>query len=135
MTADLQELLARVEKAERPDRELDCAIECALFGGSPMPRDPDRVHRVDGNGYGYTQAFAPYTASLDRALALVARVLPKHDWRLATDADGTLFDALIYAGRGGDALGEGESRTTPALALLAALLKALISTHSEEGAG
>lgn len=70
----MKDLIERLEVAEAGSRELEREVEIALFGGEPSLA-PDRVFRKDGLGFGYTQGFAPYTRSLDAALALAERVL------------------------------------------------------------
>jgi hypothetical protein len=124
MTADLQELLARVEKAEGPDRELEV-----------------RLHSIDPACGRIPVSQTYYTASLDAALALVERVLPgsyvelsgpRKYLHIPTPVPNRWKAYIATFNHDGDKTGWA---ATPALALLAALLRALISTHSEEGAG
>lgn len=101
----IAELLERVEGATGPDRELDAAIECALastWGSAINPR--------------------PYTASLDAALALVERVRPGWTWEGGRDPAKASW-AYLYAKIDGPTFSA--SAPTPALALLAALLRSL----------
>lgn len=134
----LKELLERVEKAERPDREIDAAVYVSLF----IPRE--RAGRIDvAIGYvGWWPKDGPYesavevdryTSSIDACVALIEKVLPDWTaWELLSRGGKTRFfvqisklgpdDEEIYAdGRG----------PTPPLAFLAALLSALIA--KEEG--
>lgn len=79
---DLSELLARVEAATEPDREIDCAIAVTVdghfidgkdFRGRPIycRRDPDGA--ITSPGQGHDMLVRRYTASVDAALALVER--------------------------------------------------------------
>jgi hypothetical protein len=129
------ELLARVEAATGPDRELDTAIAIALrIGAEGYPKFPLGSFKA-----GYVQAdmgrdgwsvgwhIQPLTASLDAALALVERVLPGWWWMLRS-GDG--YDAVLTpTWRSQDGV-VGEHKT-PALALLSAMLRAL-GTHEED---
>lgn len=147
MTADLQELLARVEKAGGPDRELDARIFCAVNGYTFRSHRPDLGPPPTARAYvayyepkngEHPSAYCPaFTASLDAALALVERVLPTFT-----------ADLTIYRTNGGEfkphslarlfcPYGEiqehrGDARS-PALALLAAALRALISNTEAAG--
>jgi hypothetical protein len=130
----LTELLAKVEAATGPGRELDAAIFQAIDPECPA----GAVHMADpshdpgdltmGHYGAYTFTSAPeFTASIDAALALVERALGKewcwqvksaiqHQcilWTLETDWD----DRTPPTGYA----------TTAPVAILAALLKALIS--------
>lgn len=62
----MTDLIARLEAAEGPDRELDAEIENLLAGGS----DRDLEYIVS-NGVEDTTAPPRYTASIDAALTLV----------------------------------------------------------------
>jgi hypothetical protein len=147
---DLESLLARVEAAEGPDREIDALICAALHvlpAGEvcpPVAADTAVEWRAfeDGwvrlyatNGHVRDQHFLgrhadPFTASLDAALALCERVLPGADVslftlrskrpeaRVVTDYDEATDEIYVW---------EDADGATPALALLAALLKALIA--------
>jgi hypothetical protein len=123
------ELLARVEAAMGPDRELDRDLAEWAY--------PDLLTRerrsVGGEAfswmhprYGLTRC-EPYTASLDAALALVERCLPGRSWDLSfTLGDQPYYMAnLLWPAREFRAVAR-----TPALALLAALLRAL-SIHPD----
>ena len=77
----------------------------------------------------YGRAPEPFTASLDAALALAERVLPGSDWNVCHE-EGELKAHLWPRGTyiGGH---EGVAQT-PALALVAAILKAMIATQGEK---
>lgn len=90
----LSDLIARVEAATGPDRELDALIACAADGFFPSLKpwpvshdDRAMTWRVDfcrydadgaliSPGHGGLQMIREYTGSLDAALALVGRRLP-----------------------------------------------------------
>lgn len=126
-------LAGRVEAAQGPNFELERDIHEALYG------DTLRKFGYRRDGAGWLTAAPPfagaerlspppaYTASVDAALALVAEKLPGHDWGI--DNRGT--HAFIqepdrsHAWHGNAA--------TPALALLAAMLRALAADEGREG--
>lgn len=138
----LQELLARVEKAERPDRELDTEIFWRLVNnqyanegdyGWRKWRDAKEAAKTARPGefddWADHNEYACYTASIDAAVALVERMLPGWMGEVcfgkSGDQDGR-FGATLehYHMPPYGVLGDG---ATPALALIAALLKALIA--------
>jgi hypothetical protein len=113
--ADLTPLSERVEGAGGPDRELDREVWAALVANPPASLV--HVGRIE---------VPAYTASLDSALGLVERVLPGWAWRVEFVAKwrpggpfygADLTDGIKPASR--------RAGPTPALAVLAALLKAL----------
>lgn len=115
MTA-LTDLLARVEGASGADRDLDAAIGLALG-----------VRDVLGTGR------AAFTASVDAALALMESVLPGSTFA----AHGPDEDGKFWAGVGPShyqawADAEDISAAFPALAILAATLRALIAKEGEK---
>ena len=126
----LKELLERVEKAEGPDRELDGAIADALGLA------PDNLTRVSATYYEYTPdpdkgwwEAGRYTASIDAAVALVEKKLPGCALAIGTMKfiqPGVPW-ATIWT-TGGDPKWNADAKT-PALALIAALLKALIASE------
>lgn len=127
-SAELGGLLERVRMAKGADRGLDCLIAVALDGffidgekyGEPAYcyiRDGEQ-HRPGQSGDMLVRA---YTSSLDAAVALVERVRPGWWWKIWS-AHGEPAFACIR----GDGTPEfRQAGTTPALALLAALLASL----------
>lgn len=135
---DLTALLARVEAAEGPDREIDALLEVLAQEKSERPDATSVSANDDGSVTTYSHgqkagryASHDFTASLDAALALCSRVLPGWELELTSEHRD---DAVIWRVMLGDPLRgmDGES-STPALALLAAMLKALIAQASTEG--
>jgi hypothetical protein len=133
----LTDLIARVEKASGPDRELDADIDVALFGGEtvwkqanyimeqyPVSRRPSRGH-VGGFA---NEAIPLYTQSLDAVEALVERELPNHDWQVFRTV-GAGWYAIIDKGH---AEQHGRSEANAAIALLLALLKAMEARGANE---
>jgi hypothetical protein len=126
----LTDLLARVEGARGPDRELDRDLAEALY-----PELLTRERRVIQNdefawllpAYGITRC-ERYTASLDAALALVSRALPEANClgvELVVDKwDGYVSRNNVQSGHW---LCEANGKKTAPVAILAALLKALIA--------
>jgi hypothetical protein len=143
MTDQLKELLERVEKATGPDREIDVWL-LALLGDKESPWGIGDIE------YALTDPELTcdpptYTVSLDACLALVERVLPGHCIGLRHDAvwggdhrwaglphwQAEVTDAGAaddyYPFEPHDHVDPNEaSHCTPALALLAALLRAKI---------
>ena len=125
MTA-ITDLMARVEKAEGPDREIDEDLFAALIDTHGVPTDV--AFLLEG---------APrYTASLDAAVALVERMLPElWEWSVRSDSRGySAADIHMPPPAEGEYWLKEHSRQpnthpgfapTPALALLLALLRAL----------
>lgn len=122
----MQELLERVKAATGPDRDLDCAIFLALDD-----RRNDDQKRV-APGY-----LAPsYTYSLDAALDFADRLLkPKllevsGGWNPSNPAEWPAWTVRWYpphvAKDGRSWWAQVETARTPALALIAALLSAVI---------
>lgn len=110
------ELIARIESATGPDRELDCRIWCAV-----ERQNFDVCRQVVPN---FGEWLAPsYTASIDAALSLVP---DGHQWSLSECA----MPDRYYAGLG-SRKASGRSfvaqAATPALALCAAALKARLA--------
>lgn len=142
MTTDpetLRQLLARVEGAAGADREIDAEIALTFqipneHYNAPLRRpvlSPPQHHRPGLLEYveisGVSARPAPeYTASVDAALALVGRVMP--GWELLISDEGDEPDKWVAS------MGPRHTFTsyegvgpTPALALLAALLRAKIA--------
>lgn len=128
--ANLTELLERVEKATGPDRFLEERIfawangwSFPLYGSAISDLTSKERHGSIG-----------YTRSLDAALALVEEKLPAFETADHRKTEVRLqigdFGANAYLDRdtfsGGDSISFGAA-STPALAVLSALLRALIS--------
>jgi hypothetical protein len=124
-------LKERVLAATGADREIDRTTAVAVDGFF-VERRPynDPAYCVIRDGETFTpgrkagDAMVPlYSASIDAAIALVERVLPKWFWSLGQPSwDAPAVAELCCEDPPGYAKEEGE---TPALALLAALLTAL----------
>lgn len=115
----LADLLAKVQAATGPDRELDSRLLCVHTGEDfeGLIRDGYTVSDINP---------AEYTASIDAALVLVEKVLPDVMWRLQSDpTTGDGYEAsLVSSERFPPSDGRASGATAP-LALLAALLSAL----------
>lgn len=142
----LTELLARVEAATGPDRELDRLLAkqfgwhrveprntTSKKGGWIAPEDfmglnSDGSPRLDSlHGTTIWSDVPRLTASLDAALALADRVLPGWDIELSR------LGGAWRCGLGDPLCGwEWESASAP-LATLGALIRALIATNQEAG--
>jgi hypothetical protein len=138
MTPDYASLLEGVKAATGPDRELDDAILSAVGWFDADAPARFGAQTIDGR----------ITASLDAALGLVERVLPGCEMSILRTAalrqtrgsewgadlwDGSLPDgdnAGRYGGKMNSVSGAGP---TPALAVLAALLKALSEKDQANG--
>jgi len=124
--SDFSDLIARVEAASGPDREIDGAI-CLALGWTfqKMKGDSKPYYRRPGETAYYLRSTPPeYTASIDAALKL----LP----------DGVTLDLKLFANRTGYACSwarhgnRSSSCATFELAALSAILKA--RQASTEGA-
>jgi len=114
MTA-LPALLDRITEATGPDRAIDREIDYQLW------HQIQALHNPDGAPH--------FTSSIDAALGLVEKVLPRCRWALKINSTGTGSAYIGNAPYPGDEL-SGPSAcggATPALALLAALLQPKIS--------
>lgn len=113
--SDLQTLIARVEAASGPDREIDSKIALELLGGAATYKG-DVLWNINADGW---DALPAYTASLDAAVRLVEAKLPGYEW---------FVNSSGFAGVRSDAHDNGANgnhEASPALALVAALLHAL----------
>lgn len=143
-------LIARVERAEGPDRELDAALYVALIKPDQRPDDL-RYFRLPHISMDHMEMCAPgtywlkqrsgaslltaptYTASLDAALALVERVLPGCVWVVGQD-----WGAILTPRGARASIGYGKIdiadvyAPTPTLALILALLRAMEAQAQED---
>ena len=135
----LRELLERVEAADNFDREIDRAIGFALdgwrLGRMTGYDDADAIITSDGDVFTDKPGgmYPSFTESLDTAIALVEKVLPDgYDNGVYQDGKAgahilhpnimSFFNIRAFA-------------ATPALALCAALLKALIAVSEPKPTG
>lgn len=125
----LSELLERVEKATGADHPLEHEVLLAL--GAKHDHDWDHEY-----WFGEVRLL-PYdiTASIDAAVALVEKKLPGWGWYARKDSEGShgqgCFAGLTYPKHNNVTPGSATC-ATPALALIAALLRALIA-HNNTG--
>lgn len=150
------ELLARVEAASGPDREIDVLLWAELIDNRDIryadgmvlaksrrvPFDECRIGFIDPgkknrNFYtaGEPSASIPrYTDSIDDALAVVEKVLPGQSWRAGNTL--TRSDDLTKSG-GFCRLGTGPEyyAATPPLAIIVAVLRAERVPHRQGGRG
>lgn len=139
---DLKALLERVEKAEGPDRELDAAIYNALYTDNYRPhafhsfeQKFHAVHRYhDGwlvgkdNSDEWAENLPKFTASIDAAVALVEKMLPGWAWGVHVNPRAVGgFLAHVTERSPIRPMPNIGAAPTPALALCAALLRALIA--------
>ena len=107
--SDLKELLKQIEASTGADRELDLNLYYALELNKPAP-------------------LPHYTSSIDAAVALVQKMLPMSVWSIYNSDPKCLTtggSAFIYADSDDDDAFRAAG-ASPALALLAAMLRALI---------
>lgn len=137
---NLTDLLLRVEEGDGADQELDGVITFEVADGFYDGVDGWRVPGFDGP----RRTPPEFTASLDVALALVERLrrdLKCYGWQVELDDEpvhhpyyGSLFlanNSPAYRKAGYRDGGYHADGATPARAMLAALLKALIAKENE----
>jgi len=139
--SNLQALLERVEKAEGPDRVLDAAIWSAVTGHethypNPYMREAEGLHAYTerrGDDLSRWYPVPGLTASIDAAVGLVERMLPgcwvdlcgpRKYLHIPTPSPNHWRGMVNAWNAQGDVVGWG---ATPALALIAALLRAMIA--------
>lgn len=133
----LDDLIAQLEKAEGPSRELDQAIHLLVLPddlASKIIRGDMNVHewslgaggicwRSDSGSSGGTWPVRHYSSSIDAALTLV----PEGGWTLWHDAENGFFGARVGSVNSDlpfEHLIQGHSAKSPAIALCIAALKA-----------
>ncbi len=144
--SELQKLLERVEKATGADRELDARLYCLEHGFRFSRRyGSDFAIRVDGVPHEVKvsdQSLDKFTASIDAALALVERMKPigpmvAHELNHSLARDGEdwwNFRIKQYVDEEGEPpIVHWGTHWDGTRAILAALLKALISQSEEKG--
>ncbi len=127
--ADLIALIARVEAARGPDRELDAEITCAAYPELALKwcDKTEAFHTPQGQRV----RVLPYTGSLDAAATLVPSgwfVMLGYQ-KDARSAGASLTEYPAWQNRGRDASGEA---ATPALALTAAALRARLAQMGDD---
>lgn len=147
----LSDLLARVEAATGPDRSIDGAIAATLQvlpdldqerGKYLFPNEIELEPEENGSAvsvyakgedgvmrYVLKRYADPFTFSIDAALVLVEKKLPKWHW---TVDNGKPCRACIVEHFDIDASGAQGYAATPALAILAAFLRVLKEIEHEE---
>lgn len=131
--SELTELLARVESATSPDRDIEQRI-ALTFAVKPLRavEDDDALYYYDGNGM--PVPMDRITASIDTALALVERKLPKFEWHRRPRNDDenspTMIDLMwpvLVHDEWEWNFADADDRGSAPIAIIAALLKALIA--------
>jgi hypothetical protein len=115
MSDALRALIARVEAASGPSRELDEAIYGACWALSALWEECDRDEQA------YQRGIGRYSESLDAALSLVPG---GWDWMM-----GNVAGAILASPNGCDVAQS--SAATPALALTAAALRARLAMEEQ----
>jgi len=135
--SNLQALLERVEAASGPDRDID--LELALIGYPHTTREHWLTDELGRLAFGSQRR---YTASLDAAVGLVEKMLPGRSWEVREQKHSSFpraigAQALIMSMSENETMrGDSSARAkTPALALIAALLKAMIYQSNPERPG
>ena len=133
MTA-LADLIARVEKAEGPDREIDAAICLALesdrFGQWRAARPKGLMLSIEDDLARFASKRGHLTASLDAAVALVERRLPElWEWSVRCYGKPPQYCAYVDAPAGGKKFWHFDTyianAAAPALAIILALLRVM----------
>lgn len=146
MSEDLPALLARLEAAEGPDRDLDAALHVGLCKPQQYPDDL-RYYRLPSPNMDHMEMCAPgtywlkkrsgqslqaaphYTASLDAAIALCERAMPGWGWSVTRK--GGCSWACVNEPYATVEIVRGE-HTQPALAICIAIVKALIAQQAKD---
>lgn len=142
----MNDLLARIEAAEGPSREIDLALANLLVFSEPhrlisslvsgwshdfaypeseLPLGGDEYHGwAKALNHMIAQPVERYTSSIDAALALCERVLPKWEILLTDEGETGSTSWIASIGPRETFMSYEAKGRTPSLALLAALLKA-----------
>lgn len=135
----LAALLERVEKAEGPDREIDAELWALAEGIIWYRIEGDAViaqHPKHFGGHEYFHGLLEhtilrYTASIDAAVSLVEKVLPGWSWLLSSNGSAHMISPDFEAAEEEWLENKGSTYAdygkTPALALCAALLRAVLA--------
>ncbi|MDP9590634.1 UNVERIFIED_ORG: hypothetical protein J2W19_003198 [Shinella zoogloeoides] len=116
--SDLSSLIARLEKAEGPDRELDARI-CWALCLEPWAGTEEILLSHFSAGSRIDRETPAFTSSIDAAVSLAERVLPGHQVNV------TRFTSTMARASIGNRWLAAENHKTPALALVLATLRAL----------
>lgn len=119
----LSELREALEKAEEPSRELDAMMAVATLYAEQdaWSEECGKVTiYLDGGGK-RTERSEKYTSSLDAAVGLVERALPRWEWS-AESLSGTFYAEVVPMGGNNPV---GAKASAPALALCLALTRAM----------
>lgn len=117
----IEELIARLEAATGPDRELDRDLVALFHAGEPL-QWPDQ-YKATAEHWA-KRPVEHLTASIDAALALCEQVRPGYDWILEHTNGGLTISCLFGTA-------DHDKRTfgaTPPLAILLAFLRSLQDT-------
>lgn len=128
----LSELITRLEKLTGPDKEIDFWLSARLFDPS---HETDEALQADIDLVGIDGMVidAPFTASLDAAVALTERLLP--GWTIASigQDDRKGWHAELREGhRTSYSTVQLAGAPSPAIALVLATLRAYAATHPAE---
>lgn len=127
----MRELIAKLEAATGPDRELDWRIAEKFDIPDRWPASTQWPPFSPKSKY--DKSIPTLTASIDAAVALAERVLPDAGWAVAVNRIDRRYVGRIWSGEIDD--GKANAGSTPALALCIAILRAAEENASQEGAG
>lgn len=138
--SEMEELLVRVERADGPDRDLDAAIDVALFGGETvwrqanytMDNHPASKRPSTNHVGGFAFEPVPFiTSNPTDAMGAVLQKFPGWSWKLVRE--GGKFSFVLRDAPKLEVVAPAWvcSRQEPALAILVCLLNALIAEESK----
>ena len=113
---DLRELEKRLEALEDCSEQIDAKTAEAIDRAFPFETEPDARYEL----------ISAVRGSLDAAVALVERVLPGWGYFIRKDEEG-INASLLYPNALRVSPGCGQHKSSPALALCLALIRALIA--------